>query len=61
MTPYVLFQPGALWVGAHYSTDARRWCIQLIPTLTLCLVLKGGTPPKKVRERQQNFTREAMT
>jgi hypothetical protein len=51
MTPYLLFQPGALWIGAHYSTDTHRWCIQFVPMLTLCLVLEGGTPPKKIRER----------
>lgn len=51
MTPYVLIQPGALWIGAHYSSDSRRWCIQIVPMLTLCLVLKGGILPRKVRER----------
>lgn len=56
MKPYILFQPGALWIGAHYSTEQNRWCIQLIPMLTLCLVLEGGTPPKKIRDRLEATT-----
>jgi hypothetical protein len=43
----VLFNPYALWVGAHYSTYNRRLCINVLPMLTFWIVFKGGTVPKK--------------
>ena len=51
MKTYFLFQPYAWWIGVHYSVDTKRFCIQLLPTLTLCFVLDGGIPPKKFRDR----------
>lgn len=41
----LLFNPCALWVGAHYSKHQRRWCINLVPMLTVWLTLRGGTEP----------------
>lgn len=46
----ILFQPGALWLGAHYSRYDRRWCINLLPCVTVWIVLKGGRPPRCVHE-----------
>ncbi len=40
-----LFQPRALWVGAHYSRHNRRWCINLLPCLTVWVTLPGGKEP----------------
>ena len=40
-----LFQPGAVWVGAHYSKWHRRLCINLVPFLTVWIMLPGGVPP----------------
>lgn len=41
----VLFQPLALWLGAHYSRHNRRWCINLLPCLTVWVALPGGKTP----------------
>lgn len=41
----VLFRWGSLWVGAHYSARNRRWCINLVPCVTLWITLAGGKTP----------------
>jgi len=44
-----LIQPGGLWIGAHYSKTERRWCLNLLPCLTLYWVRPGGfLPVRKV-------------
>lgn len=44
-----LFNPRALWVGAHYSNYNKRLCINLLPMLTIWIVFKGGVVPKRCR------------
>jgi hypothetical protein len=39
------FQLGGVWIGAHYSPYNRRWCINLIPCVTVWVTLKGGKVP----------------
>lgn len=41
----LLFQPTAWWIGAHYSPDNRRWCINLLPCITFCYTKVGGIAP----------------
>lgn len=41
----VIFQPGGLWIGAHWSTYNKRLCVNLLPCCTIWLMLKGGRPP----------------
>jgi hypothetical protein len=41
----MVFRPGSLWFGAHYSGYNRRWCINLFPMLTLWVTLPGGKTP----------------
>lgn len=43
----LLFNLPSLWVGVHYSQYNRRYCINLIPTLTLWVALTGGKVPEK--------------
>jgi hypothetical protein len=43
----VIFQPGALWIGAHYSRLNRRWCINVLPCLTVWFTLRGGKVPAR--------------
>lgn len=38
-------QLGGLWVGAHYSKHNRRWCINVLPCVTVWVALKGGKRP----------------
>lgn len=40
-----LIRKESLWVGAHYSPYNRRWCVNLVPCLTLWITRKGGTIP----------------
>lgn len=40
-----LFRSGSLWIGAHYSRRNRRWCINLMPCVTLWITLNGGLRP----------------
>jgi hypothetical protein len=39
------FQLGGVWIGAHYSPYNRRWCINLIPCVTVWVALRGGKVP----------------
>lgn len=41
----LIFNPHAWWVGVHYSAWYRRWCINIIPCVTICYVEYGGTAP----------------
>ncbi|WP_157045829.1 hypothetical protein [Polaromonas sp. JS666] len=43
----MLINPGALWIGAHWSPFNRRWCINLVPFVTLWIALKGGKEPDR--------------
>ncbi|MDB5802295.1 MAG: hypothetical protein JWL63_3234 [Rhodocyclales bacterium] len=45
----ILLQFGAVWLGAHYSPVDRRWCINLVPCLTVWITLRGGRPPRRAR------------
>lgn len=40
-----LFQRGGWWVGVHYSTYNRRFCINIVPCFTVWVMLAGGQPP----------------
>jgi hypothetical protein len=42
-----LFNCGALWVGAHYSPANRRWCVNLVPCVTVWIALSGGKEPDR--------------
>ncbi len=41
----LLFNPTALWLGAHWSGHCRRLCVNLVPCLTVWITLPGGTEP----------------
>lgn len=42
---YLLFRWSAAWVGFHYGAYYRRLCVNVIPFVTFCFVLKGGESP----------------
>lgn len=42
-----LFQIGGFWIGIHYSTYNRRFCINPLPCVTFWVTLKGGKVPAK--------------
>lgn len=41
----LLFRLSSLWIGVHYSPFNRRWCINLVPCVTLWIALPGGNTP----------------
>ncbi|MGN6229138.1 MAG: hypothetical protein ACTHNM_17065 [Dyella sp.] len=41
----LLFRWGSLWIGLHWSPANRRVCINLVPCVTVWIVLKGGVRP----------------
>lgn len=41
----VLCRWQSCWVGAHYSPYNRRWCINLVPFVTVWVCAKGGVVP----------------
>ena len=41
----LLIRKGSLWIGAHWSPYNRRWCINLLPCLTIWVVMSGGNVP----------------
>lgn len=43
----ILFNQGALWIGAHYSPFNRRWCLNLFPCVTVWIALRGGKQPDR--------------
>jgi hypothetical protein len=42
----VLFRLASLWVGIHYSRYNRRFCINLVPCITVWITLRGGNTPR---------------
>ncbi len=43
----VLVRKESLWIGAHYSPTERRWCINLLPCITIFIVFAGGNLPRQ--------------
>lgn len=41
----ILYRMGSLWIGVHWSGANRRWCINLLPCVTVWIVLPGGREP----------------
>lgn len=42
----LLFRLASAWVGVHYSSHDRRFCINLLPCVTLWLTLPGSHIPR---------------
>lgn len=38
----IVFRPGNLWIGAHWSPLYQRLCITIFPTVTIWIARKGG-------------------
>lgn len=36
---------GSAWVGVHYSKACKRYCINIIPCLTIWIAKEGGEVP----------------
>ena len=42
----IIFQRGALWIGVHYSPAEKRYCINVVPCLTIWIATAEGRGPK---------------
>ena len=45
LTVGVLFRLGSFWVGAHYSKEKHRLCVNLLPCCTIWFAFKDGYKP----------------
>jgi len=43
----LLFNSGSAWIGCHYSEYNRRYCINIVPFITLWITKRGGNVPSK--------------
>lgn len=41
----ILFRPGSLWIGVHWSPRNKRLCINLVPCITIWVVPADGAVP----------------
>jgi hypothetical protein len=41
----ILFRPGSVWIGAHWSPGNKRLCVNVIPFVTFWFTLAGGITP----------------
>lgn len=41
----LLHRWGSFWIGAHWSPYNKRLCINIIPTVTIWIIGKGGKEP----------------
>lgn len=42
----LLFRLASLWVGVHYSSFDRRFCINPLPCVTFWITRPGGHVPR---------------
>ncbi len=45
----VIWQPGAWWIGVHYSPFCKRYCVNIVPWLTLWVAEPDGKIPYSTR------------
>lgn len=45
-----LFQKEGFWVGAHYSREYKRLCVNLLPCCTVWVTWPNGKPPARTRK-----------
>jgi len=43
----ILFRLQSFWIGIHYSKSCKRWCINLIPCITLWITKPDGYIPNR--------------
>jgi hypothetical protein len=59
----ILFRPGSVWIGAHWSPGNKRLCVNVIPFVTFWFTLKGGKTPdhKPPRKRVYRYLPRASS
>ena len=41
----ILFRKESFWIGLHYSKANQRFCLNIIPCVTIWWTKKGGVQP----------------
>lgn len=40
----ILFRKESFWMGVHYSKECKRYCLNILPCITIWWTKKGGLP-----------------
>jgi len=57
----LIFRPFSFWIGIHYSKYNKRFCINIIPFITIRIVKNGGKAPGKINEIMEQIFEEIRT
>lgn len=44
----IIFRLKSFWIGLHYSHYNKRFCLNVIPCITIWWTLKNGKIPNKI-------------
>lgn len=50
----ILVRKYSAWIGVHYSPYNKRWCINLLPCITIWIVKPGGVIPNDNYDSKEN-------
>jgi hypothetical protein len=42
---------GSFWIGMHYSSAEKRYCINFVPCITLWIIKKDGNIPTRYMKK----------
>lgn len=45
----ILIRKESFWIGLHYSIFNKRYCLNILPCVTIWWVKKGGNEPDKTK------------
>ena len=45
----ILIRKESFWIGLHYSKFNKRYCLNILPGVTIWWVKKGGNEPDKTK------------
>jgi len=40
----IIIRKESFWIGLHYSKACKRYCLNIIPCVTIWWIKKGGLP-----------------
>jgi hypothetical protein len=46
-TKGIIFRLESFWIGLHYSKNCKRYCLNIIPCVTIWWIKKNGKPVDK--------------
>lgn len=45
----ILFRPQSFWIGIHYSIACKRYCLNIIPCITIWWCNEEGLPVDRTK------------